>query len=324
MFSVASMKQQTYGISAGAICPSDGCRAYEYMGVHREGDGFVFRVWAPHAQAAFAVGDFNSWGESAPMVRTGADGIWECKISCRDFGQGSLYKFKLKVDGQELYRADPYALMCENGGQGASRFFESSYSPKDGGWLDHRAVSNVPVSIYSVDLSSECRRADGSYSSCADVANTIAHRAKTLGYTHVELNSVFESAPDGGVTGFFAPSSRYGDPDGLYALIDYLHRSGVGVIIGWSPLSFSRHERGLALYDGHPLYGDGSESARFDLSSVFVRSFLISNAIFWVDRYHADGLRVHCTAEITEDAKNLFLCIKEELARSFPGVLFIS
>ena len=315
------MEQQTYRRDLYSTR-----RAYEYMGVHREGKGFVFRVWAPRAQAVFAVGDFNFWSESAPMVRTDKDGIWECKISGDGFGNGSLYKFKLIVDGRELYRADPYAFCMENGGQGASRFFESTHSWGDGGWFGHRASSNGShISIYNVDIVSECRRFNGS---CEDIALLIASRAKAEGNTHIGLRAIYDAPHDGGtglaVTGFFAPSYHLGDPDALCAFVDYMHRAGVGVILDWSPEWLSRHERGIALYDGYPLYEDarydGLALAHFDISKDAVRSFLLSNALFWADRYHADGLRVRASDLNFEK----FLGeIGEAMGEFFPNVILV-
>jgi 1,4-alpha-glucan branching enzyme len=328
------MRQQRYELAPYLFHRGADFRAYEYLGVHRSVDRFVFRVWAPGAAAAFAVGDFNSWSESLPMKRITPGGIWECEMRSDIFGQGSLYKFKFITDDGERYRADPFGAWFEREGQGASRFFESRYLWRDGGWFDYRASSKVPVSIYGVDLGAWCRRGDGSCRSFGEVAPLIASRAKADGHTHVALRSAFESAPYGDtgfeVTGFYAPSSKYGDPDDFRALVDYMHRAGVGVILDWSPGCFSTGDRGLAAYDGSPLYedrivrrGGDRHLARFDLARDGVRSFLISNACYWIDRYHIDGLRV-CTPQgmpRTEGEERLYREIAAELEESFPCAL---
>ena len=287
----------------------DGERAYRYLGAHREGKCIVFRVWAPNASSAFVVGDFNLWDESCPMKRD-EDGIFSASLDSERVSVGDRYKFKLKTVKGDVYRSDPYGFWFEDSPEMATRFFESRYVWRDEGWLSYRAknaakLHESPLNIYELHLGSWRRNSDGSFRSYTDIARELAPYVKSMGYTHIQLMPVSEhkdyNSCGYGVSGFYAPTFRYGDPDGFRAFIDYMHRSGIGVILEWVPSHFEKCAHGLSKFDGTPIYEDKDPFAdeksfengsRFDLSSENVRSFLISNAVFWAESFHADGLLV--------------------------------
>ena len=281
-------------------------RSYEYMGVHRIGDGFVFRVWVPNAKEVFLVGEFNAWGEDAPMTRISEGGIWECELKGTDFGDGSPYKFKIKTHyGAELYKADPYARASELPPATASVYRDTDdYEWRDSGWMSYRKKAYAsdmyaqPLNIYELHLGSWKRHEDGTYYTYAE-----------MGYTHVELMPVMEHPFDGSwgyqVSGFYAPTSRFGTPRDFMAFVDSMHEAGIGVILDWVPAHFPKDAHGLYEFDGQPLYEyqgfdrmehKGWGTRCFDLGRNEVQSFLVSNATYWTSVYHADGLRVDAVA----------------------------
>jgi 1,4-alpha-glucan branching enzyme len=296
-------------------------RIYERLGAHvREVDGVVgtaFAVWAPNARAAGVVGDFNGWdGRLNPMRTLGSTGIWELFVPGVEGGQ--RYKFELKGPAGELLplKADPYALAAEVPPATASRVYVSRHDWADDEWLERRRASDPlaePVSIYEVHLESWRRNPlEGNRSlTYLELADELADYANDLGFTHVELLPVMAHPFPGSwgyqVTGYFAPTPRLGEPDDLRAFVERLHGHGLGVILDWVPAHFPRDEWALARFDGTALYehADPRRGAHpdwgtlvFNLGRTEVRNFLLSNALFWLREYHADGLRVDAVASM--------------------------
>jgi 1,4-alpha-glucan branching enzyme len=286
-----------------------GAHYQHHIGVFGEVSGTSFTVWAPHARAARVIGDFNGWdGVGHAMRSMGSTGIWELFIP--GIAPGSLYKFELLThDGDWVRRADPMALSAERPPATASVVTESQYSWGDHEWLSNRAERNPhngPMSVYELHAGSW--RPGLSY---RDLAEQLVDYVTELGYTHVEFLPLAEH-PFGGswgyqVTGYYAPTSRFGHPDDLRYLIDRLHRAGIGVIMDWVPGHFPRDEWALAKFDGQPLY-EHSDPRRgeqkdwgtliFDFGQSQVRNFLVANALYWLEEFHIDGLRVDAVASM--------------------------
>ncbi|GAA1443477.1 1,4-alpha-glucan branching protein GlgB [Leifsonia poae] len=283
------------------------------LGAHvREVDGVrgtAFTVWAPHARAVRLVGDLNDWdGTQHAMRNMGPTGVWELFVP--GIGAGSIYKFDLLgQDGQWVRRADPMARAAETPPATASVVTESGYHWGDGGWMADRAahdVHNGPMSVYELHLGSW--RPGIGYREAAD---QLIDYVGALGYTHVEFLPLSEH-PFGGswgyqVTGYYAPTSRFGSPDDLRYLIDRLHQAGIGVIMDWVPGHFPKDEWALARFDGQPLYEHGDPrrgeqkdwgTLVFDFGNSQVRNFLVANALYWLEEFHVDGLRVDAVASM--------------------------
>ena len=291
-------------------------RAYEYLGVHKVSDKYVFRVWAPNADSAYVVGDFNNWDESCPMTRVTEKGVLEAYVEDGKFSVGSLYKFKFKKDGREIYKADPYAFYCQLPPETASVYFETEYKWKDIGWLKHRKdymseCYSRPLNIYELHIDSWKKNENGERLTYRELAAKLAPYVKEMGFTHVELMPIMEHPYCGSwgyqVCGYYAPSSRWGTPDDFRYFVDYMHRSGIGVILDWVPAHFPKDAHGLYEFDGGLLYEyqgidriehEGWGTRRFDIGREEVQSFLISNAIYWLKEFHADGLRVDAVASM--------------------------
>ena len=290
-------------------------KAQDFLGAHRVEDGkYVFRVWAPNAAAVFVVGSFNEWNEEAsPMAKLNDAGVWEAYIDgIKNF---DAYKYLIYTsEGRKLYKADPYARHAETRPGTASKIFESDYKWCDSAWLKKRRNSSVyksPVNIYEVHLGSWKRYEDGNTLSYRDLAKELVSYVKDMGYTHIEMLPVAEFPFDGSwgyqVTGYFAVTSRYGTPDDFKYFVDECHRAGIGVIVDWVPAHFPKDAHGLAEFDGTPCYeyADPKKGEHldwgtkiFDYGRNEVKSFLISNACFWFDEYHVDGLRVDAVASM--------------------------
>lgn len=289
--------------------------AYMYLGAHRCDGGTVFRVWAPNADKVFLTGDFNFWDESCPMERISDRGVWERYVD-RLFEDGELYKFKIINGDKALFKSDPYGFYFEKAPNTASAFFESTYVWKDGEYLDFRKkyakdIYARPLNIYELHVSSFRRHLDGSAFTYRELAAVLPQYVKKMGYTHVEFLPVAEHPYEASwgyqVCGYYAPSSRYGTPDDFRYLIDSLHIAGVGVILDWVPAHFPKDSHGLYEFDGQALYEyqgkdriehEGWGTRRFDVGREEVQSFLVSNAVFWVTEFHADGLRVDAVASM--------------------------
>lgn len=295
---------------------------YDKLGAHpwtfRGKSGYYFAVWAPHAQSVSLVGDFNNWNpDSHPMKLLEDSGIYELFVP--DMGKGQLYKYAITTQsGQLIFKADPYAFSAEfRPGTASITSDIAGFSWKDGKWMAARpekAMEKEPVSIYEVHLGSwrkKDRQIKEGFYTYKEAAHELADYVKSMGYTHVELMGIAEYPYDGSwgyqVTGYFAPTSRYGSPGDFMYFVDYLHRKGIGVILDWVPAHFPKDAHGLADFDGQPLYeyadprkGEHPDwgTKVFDYNKNEVKNFLISNALYWVERYHVDGLRVDAVASM--------------------------
>jgi len=294
-------------------------RAYEKLGAHlaeRDGRrGVHFAVWAPNARVVSVIGDFNLWDPAANLMLPTPAGIWESFIPGAD--QGTVYKYHVESNFQnfKVDKADPFGFATEIRPQTASRVWQlESYSWQDSAWMAARGRNNAldsPISIYEVHLGSWRRVPEerNRWLTYRELAPLLADYVHDSGFTHVELLPVTEHPFDGSwgyqTTGYFAPTSRFGTPADFMYFVDYLHRHGIGVILDWVPAHFPKDEAGLGYFDGTHLYehADPKQGEHPDWSTfVFnygrneVRNFLISNALFWLDKYHADGLRVDAVA----------------------------
>ncbi len=296
-------------------------RLYEKMGAHlcelHKVAGTYFSVWAPNAQEVSVIGNFNNWSRHTHYLnkRQDGSGIWEGFIA--SVGKGELYKYFIKgFDGSDLEKGDPYALRWEHPPQKASIVWDTKYSWKDKTWLNKRAKINAlnqPISVYEVHLGSWQRDpADPErVLSYGEIAKTLVPYLLEMGFTHVELMPIMEYPyyPSWGyqITGYFAASSRHGHPQDLMHLIEELHKNNIAVILDWVPSHFPGDANGLFNFDGTHLFEHADmrkgfhpdwKSYIFNYDRNEVRSFLISNALFWIDQFHADGLRVDAVASM--------------------------
>ncbi len=293
---------------------------YNKLGAHlveQAGEaGTYFAVWAPNARFVSVIGNFNGWNKQAQPLqpRTDHSGIWELFIP--GVGTGEYYKYFIESNnGYRVEKADPYAFHCETPPQQASVVWGMDYQWKDERWMKRRKEThplNRPISIYEVHLGSWKRKGeDGSFLSYIEMAKELPVYCKEMGFTHVELMPVMEHPFYGSwgyqLTGYFAPSSRFGTPQDFMYLIDSLHQAGIGVILDWVPSHFPEDEFGLGYFDGTALYEHADprkgfhpdwKSLIFNFERYEVRAFLISNALFWLDKYHIDGLRVDAVASM--------------------------
>ena len=295
-------------------------KLYEKLGAHLiEVDGVkgvYFAVWAPTAQSVSVVGDFNYWtqGEHLLQVRWDSSGIWEGFIPHID--KGALYKYKIQsnIDGIVTEKADPFALYCEKPPHTASVVWDLDYSWKDDNWMNSRKESNKldkPYSVYEVHLGSWKRGDHNRFLTYLELADDLVDYVKETGFTHVEFMPIMEYPYDPSwgyqLTGYFAPTSRFGKPQDFMVLVDKLHQAGIGVILDWVPSHFPDDAHGLGFFDGSNLYEHPDrrkgyhpdwKSLVFNYGRNEVRAFLISNAVFWLQHYHADGLRVDAVASM--------------------------
>lgn len=308
-------------------------QAYNYLGAHKTKNGMVFRTWAPNAEEVFVTGDFNGWSKDNPMTRISEEGVWEAFAEASRFGEDSKYKFIIQSAAGEVYKADPYAFYAEKAPATASVYCDiSGYSWSDAKWLDARKKKmtepkyETPLNIYELHVGSWKRHADGTQLTYRELAHELAPYVKQMGYTHVELMPIAEYPFEGSwgyqVCGYYAPTSRFGTPHDFMYFIDYMHRSGIGVILDWVPAHFPKDEHGLYEFDGGPLYeyqgkdrmeNRGWGTRCFDVGRNEVESFLISNAMFWLREYHVDGLRVDAVASM------LYLDYDREPGTWFPN-----
>jgi 1,4-alpha-glucan branching enzyme len=279
--------------------------------------GTTFAVWAPNARRVSVVGDFNRWdGRVNPMRKLLGSGVWE--IFLPGIREGVHYKFEIKAShGGLLMKSDPYAFYGQHSTSTASLVFDlNRYQWDDAEWMDNRKGKqwqNQPVSIYEVHLGSWARVVEqgNRYLSYHEFADVLIDYVQSLGYTHIELMPVAEHPFDGSwgyqVTGYFAPTSRFGNPDDFRAFVDRCHQRGIGVILDWVPGHFPKDAHGLAEFDGTDLYehadprkGEHKEwgTLIFNYGRNEVRNFLVANALFWLDQYHIDGLRVDAVASM--------------------------
>lgn len=291
-------------------------QAYKYLGAHWNPDsGAVFRVWAPHARSISVVGDFNQWkGEVNPAVRLGEGGIWEVRVS--EARPGQCYKFQIEsLEGERFLKADPFARQAELRPNTASVISPpSAFEWEDWDYLKQRPLSranNYPLNIYEVHAASWRQHPDGRFYNYRELAQSLASYCADMGYNYVELLPVMEHPLDASwgyqVTGFFAPTARYGTPDDFRYFVNHLHSKGIGVILDWVPAHFPKDAFGLRAFDGTPLYEAADTrmaeqpewgTMLFDWAKSEVRSFLISSAVYWIQEFHVDGLRVDAVSTL--------------------------
>jgi len=295
-------------------------RLYEKLGSHlTEVDGVkgtYFAVWAPTAKAVSVVGDFNYWveGDHELFVRWDESGIWEGFIPGVE--QGTKYKYKIHSHNNDIKteKADPFARYCEQPPNTASVVWEAEYQWNDQKWMDTREKHNAldkPYSVYEIHLGSWKKKNGWESLSYVEASDELVHYLKKMEFTHVEFMPIMEYPYDPSwgyqLTGYFAPTSRFGKPEDFKLLVDKLHQAGIGVILDWVPSHFPEDAHGLGFFDGSHLYEHPDrrkgyhpdwKSLIFNYGRNEVRAFLISNAVFWLDQYHADGLRVDAVASM--------------------------
>jgi 1,4-alpha-glucan branching enzyme len=294
----------------GRLFDSLGCQ------MHSSRDGAQFAVWAPNAHAVSVIGEWNGWNPDADPLAARADGsgIWERRV--RGVAQGQAYKFRIvsQAGGHVSEKADPYAFCSELPPATASRAWTLDYAWGDTDWMNNRAARNAldaPMAVYEMHLGSWRRASDGQFLGYREIAHALAEYVQHMGFTHVELMPVTEHPFYGSwgyqTTSYFAPSARYGTPQDFMYLVDHLHQNGIGVILDWVPSHFPTDAHGLGYFDGTHLYEHADPRQGFHpewKSSIFnydrneVRGFLLSSALFWLDKYHIDGLRVDAVASM--------------------------
>lgn len=306
-------------------------RAWEKMGAHKDvqdsSEGWLFRVWAPQVSSVHVVGDFNGWDpKTTPLTRAANSDIWETFVPGLE--QGSLYKYVIETDaGELLWKADPFGFYAETCPGTASKLWDlGGYTWKDATWLNRRAERDImksPLNIYEVHLGSWKRHGSepqgepredgtwpgpgdpfpaqrGTYYTYDDLSDELVAYVKKMGYTHIEVMPLSEHPFDGSwgyqATGYFAATSRYGTPQQLMHFVDACHKAGIGVILDWVPGGFCANAEGLATFNGHMLFEREIHpnwgTHKFDFSRPEVRSFLVSNALFWIEQFHVDGIRM--------------------------------
>ena len=295
---------------------------YNKLGAHPKTfngkTGYYFAVWAPHAASVSVVGDFNNWDPDAcPMQVLETSGIYERFIP--DIKPGELYKFAITTQtGKVIFKADPFAQYAEyRPGTASITAFSDNFHWNDAAWVQKRESINpceAAMSIYEVHLGSwkkKNRPEKDGYYTYKEAAAELAAYVKEMGYTHIELMGIAEHPYDGSwgyqVTGYYAPTSRYGTPEEFKYFVNYMHKKGIGVILDWVPAHFPRDAHGLADFDGQPLfeYADPRKGEHpdwgtkvFDYEKHEVSNFLIANALYWIEQFHIDGLRVDAVASM--------------------------
>ena len=353
---------------------------YHFLGAHPvrngEEDAWHFAVWAPNARSVAVTGEFCAWRTDAFPMEKHYDGIWETRLPASLFAPGrpgfdypdaaeklTTYKYAVTgPDGCTHLKADPYGVRAELRPNTASRLYDlEGYDWQDGAWMAKRAVWNPyrsPVNIYEMHLGTWRRREDGTLYSYRELCDQLIPYLRRMGYTHVELLPVMEHPLDGSwgyqVTGYFAPTARYGSPRDFMTFVDRMHRAGIGVILDWVPAHFPRDEQGLMNFDGTPCYEHADPrradmpqwgTRLFDYSRGEVCSFLLSNACYWLDYYHADGLRCDAVSGMlyldfckepgqwlpnpdgsreNRDAIAFIRRLNTEVYARFPGVMMIA
>ena len=290
----------------------DSVHAYNLLGAHlvnwNDRDGCVFRVWAPTAKSVSVAGEFNNWDNEATFMCDIGYGVWE--VFVEGVEEFCAYKYCIESEyGDRLMKADPYAFHAQTRpGQASVVYDIESYSWNDSEWFNKRKENNIsssPMNIYEIHAGSWRKYPDGNFFNYQKLADELIPYLKEMHYTHVQLMPIMEYPYDGSwgfqTTGYYAPTSRYGTPSDFMAFVDKLHCEGIGVILDWVPSNFPTDDFGLARFDGSPLYesNDPKTSKRdswgtclFNYARFEVTSFLVSCAMFWLDKYHIDGLRI--------------------------------
>lgn len=288
--------------------------AYEFMGCHKEKVGFVFRVWAPNAVSVSVTGSFNNWDNSSNPMKNIGYGIWEVTVDNAKIYDEYKYYIE-KQNGGFVYKSDPYAFHACTRPENASKVYDlDGFCWHDKEYLKSKNKKNIlkqPLNIYEVHLGSWMMHDDGNFLSYIDIADKLIKYVKKMNYTHIELLPISEYPfdPSWGyqVTGYFAPTSRYGTPKDFMTFVDKMHKAGIGVILDWVGAHFPKDENGLYEFDGSCLYESSDpltnehpdwKTRIFDYSRYEVKSFLISNVVYWLDKYHIDGIRVDAVASM--------------------------
>ncbi len=290
-------------------------KTYDFLGVHKENDGYVFRVWAPNAKSIKVIGDFSDWDpDNSPDMTKISDGVWECFINKNL--ENNCYKYYIeKQNGDFCYKSDPYGYYMQKRPDNASIV----YNIDNFKWTDkrHQAskrrknILNSAINIYEVHLSSWAQKEDGEFYTYSELAEKIIPYIKEMGYTHIELMPISEYPYDPSwgyqVTGYYAPTSRYGTPTDFMNFVNEFHNAGIGVILDWVGAHFPKDENGLAEFDGSCCYeySDNLKNEHpewntkiFDYGRNEVICFLISNVMFWAEKYHIDGFRIDAVASM--------------------------
>lgn len=334
--------------------------AYKFLGAHKykkKGlkDAVVFSVWAPYAKEIFLIGDFNDWDEgSIPMKRFDNTNIWQVIVERVEVFDAYKYKIISQV-GEVRYKADPFAFHAEERPKTASKYFDlEGFKWNDKKWkkeMDKKDIYNMPLNIYEANILSWRKNEDGTQYSYRKFADEIVPYLKKMNYTHLELMPILEHPYDGSwgyqTTGFYAPTSRYGTPHDFMYLVNELHKAGIGLLMDWVPVHFAKDDHGLARFDGSYLFESLNQvkaenaswgTLNFDYSKGEVRSFMISNAVYWHDLYHIDGLRVDAVAymlyqgfgtrdgELEEDPDNVHFLreLNKAVFERFPNTLMVA
>lgn len=292
-------------------------QSYNFFGAHKihkfDMDAIRFVVWAPNAKEVHLVGDFNDWNDFGyPLQRISDSGVWH--ICVTGVSPYDRYKYRITTQNHEvLFKADPYAFHAEERPNTASKYYDiSGYQWHDAEWLETRKIKDhhhSPMSIYEVNLLSWRKKNDGAQYSYHDLAQELIPYVKELNFTHIELMPIMEHPYDGSwgyqVTGYFAPTSRYGTPKDFMYFVDTCHQNGIGVILDWVPCHYCKDAHGLYHFDGGPVFessnydlshNDQWGTINFDYGRSEVQSFLISNLLYWLENYHIDGIRIDAVA----------------------------
>ena len=292
-------------------------QSYNFFGAHKihkfDMDAIRFVVWAPNAKEVHLVGDFNDWDDFGyPLQRISDSGVWH--ICIPGVSHYDRYKYRITTQSHEiLFKADPYAFHAEERPHTASKYYDiSGYQWHDSSWLDQRKEKDhhhSPMSIYEVNLLSWRKKTDGAQYSYHDLAQELIPYVKEMNFTHIELMPIMEHPYDGSwgyqVTGYFAPTSRYGTPKDFMYFVDTCHQNGIGVILDWVPCHYCKDAHGLYHFDGGPVFespeydrahNDQWGTINFDYGRPEVQSFLISNLLYWLENYHVDGIRIDAVA----------------------------
>ncbi|MBQ5990685.1 MAG: 1,4-alpha-glucan branching protein GlgB [Oscillospiraceae bacterium] len=354
----------TYDVPIYLFQQGNNFESYKFFGAHRVNengtDYHYFRVWAPNARDISVVGSFNGWNRDCNRMYKISDEIWEARIPA--LAQYDNYKYSITTpDGRIVMKSDPYSNHYETRPETASKIFESDYKWNDQEWRDKKSDREIyrgPINIYEVHLGSWKMNGDSTFKSYTMFAEEIIPYLKDMSYTHVEFMPLTEHPFDGSwgyqVTGYYAPTSRYGTPDDFRRMIDMFHQNNIGVILDWVPAHFPKDECGLYMFDGGCCYEYEDQRKRehkawgthvFDYGKGPVRSFLVSNACYWINEFHLDGLRVDAVASMRYrdydrrdgewapniyggkenlEAVEFFRILNEEVFRNNPNTLMIA